>query len=203
MCWCEYLGLALARVQEQRASSLSRHVTRRWNWPITISFTNTRILELQSTSLFVVGWELVLYYHYFFFKEDEWFNWRFHAYTMVNLPPCSVLCGRCVCNKKYLPLRHTFSIVAGNYWMTNIMTVKCIDSLKKNYVKKKFLQNIVKTDTFCDFPSCHRLVSILDHVLSGLLHHAYGHDFYLYCVLYCAIIPVYQHTKKWSPNWHY
>ena len=80
--------------------------------------------------------------------------------------------------------------------MTNIMTVQCIDSLKKNYVKKKFLQNIVKTDTFCDFPSCHRLVSILDHVLSGLLHHAYGHDFYLYCVLYCAIIPVYQHTKK-------
>ena len=51
----------------------------------------------------------------FFFKEDEWFNWRFHAYTMVNLPPWSVLCGRCVCNKKYLPLRHTFSIVAGNY----------------------------------------------------------------------------------------
>ena len=22
-----------------------------------------------------------------FFKEVEWFNWRFHAYTMVNLPP--------------------------------------------------------------------------------------------------------------------
>lgn len=37
------------------------------------------ILELQAISLFVVGWELVLYYHHFF-EEDEWFNWRFHNF---------------------------------------------------------------------------------------------------------------------------
>ena len=75
------------------------------------------ILESQNCNQYLYSWQdgNLSFIIIIFFKEDEWFNLRFHAYTMVNLPPWSVLCGRCVCNKKYLPLRHTFSIVAGNY----------------------------------------------------------------------------------------
>ena len=48
------------------------------------------ILESQNCNQYLYSWQdgNLSFIIIIFFKEDEWFNWRFHAYTMVNLPPC-------------------------------------------------------------------------------------------------------------------